>query len=55
MAGAKNHQYHIVNPSIWPLVGSLSALVFFSGLVLWMHEVKAGPYVLGAGAIGADA
>jgi len=32
MAGAKNHQYHIVNPSIWPLVGAISALAFFSGL-----------------------
>ena len=26
MAGAKNHQYHIVNPSIWPLIGAISAL-----------------------------
>ena len=52
MAGAKNHQYHIVNPSVWPLVGSLSALVLFSGLVMWMHDMQAGPYVFGAGLIG---
>ena len=52
MAGAKNHQYHIVNPSIWPLVGAISALAFFSGLVLWMHDFRAGPYVVGAGVIG---
>ena len=52
MAGAKNHQYHIVNPSVWPLVGSLSALVLFSGLVMWMHDVQAGPYVFGAGLLG---
>ena len=24
MAGAKNHPYHLVNPSIWPLVGAFS-------------------------------
>ena len=52
MAGAKNHQYHIVNPSIWPLVGAISALAFFAGLVLWMHDFRAGPYVVGAGVIG---
>jgi cytochrome c oxidase subunit 3 len=52
MAGAHNHQYHIVNPSLWPLVGSISALAFFSGLVLWMHSYAPGPYVVGAGVIG---
>ena len=26
MSGAKTHQYHIVNPSIWPFVGAISAL-----------------------------
>ena len=26
MAGAKNHQYHILPPSIWPFLGSFSAL-----------------------------
>ena len=43
MAGAHNHQYHIVNPSIWPLVGAASALTFFAGMVCWMHSVAAGP------------
>ena len=27
MAGAKNHDYHILPPSIWPFFGSMSALV----------------------------
>ncbi|TAJ76017.1 MAG: cytochrome c oxidase subunit 3, partial [Sphingobium sp.] len=27
MAGAKNHDYHILPPSIWPLFGAMSALV----------------------------
>ena len=52
MAGAKTHQYHIVNPSIWPLIGAFSALAMFSGLVMWMHTIQGGPYVLVAGLIG---
>jgi hypothetical protein len=24
MAGAHNHPYHIVNPSVWPLIGATS-------------------------------
>ena len=52
MAGAKNHQYHIVNPSLWPLVGSISALIFFVGMVRWMHELPGGGYIIGAGTIG---
>jgi len=52
MAGAKTHQYHIVNPSVWPLVGSISALAFFSGMVMWMHDKPYGAYVIVAGLIG---
>ena len=52
MAGAKTHPYHIVNPSIWPLVGATSALAFFSGMVMWMHDKPYGAYVIGAGVIG---
>ena len=37
MAGAKNHDYHILPPSITPLLGSFSALTMFFGLVMWMH------------------
>ena len=42
MAGAKTHQYHIVNPSIWPLIGAISALAFFGGMVMWMHDKPYG-------------
>jgi cytochrome c oxidase subunit III len=49
MAGAKNHDYHILPPSIWPLVGSFSALTMFGGLVMWM---KAAPYGMGVWAAG---
>ena len=49
MAGAKTHQYHIVNPSIWPFIGAISALAFFSGMVRWMHALPYGGYIIGAG------
>jgi hypothetical protein len=32
MAGQKHHDYHLVEPSIWPLVGSFAALTMFLGL-----------------------
>jgi cytochrome c oxidase subunit III len=37
MAGAKNHEFHILPPSIWPLVGAFSALAMAAGGVAWMH------------------
>ena len=52
MAGAKNHDYHILDPDIWPLVGSLSALTFTSGMVLFMHDMSGGHLVLGLGIAG---
>ena len=54
MAGAKNHQYHILPPDIWPFIGSVSAVTFTSGMVLFMHrETMSGwPIVLGLGIAG---
>ena len=49
MAGAKNHDYHILPPSIWPLVGSFGALIMFGGLVMWMHAAAYGSLVFGIG------
>ncbi len=37
MAGKVNHDYHILEPDIWPIVGSFSALTFTSGLVLSLY------------------
>ena len=37
MAGAKNHEYHILPPSPWPLLSSFSALVMAAGAIMWMH------------------
>jgi len=56
-AHAKRHDYHLVDPSPWPLIGSISAFVMMVGAVFWMKDMelaglKAGPYLFGAGAIG---
>ena len=54
MAGAKNHDYHILPPSITPILGSFSALTMFFGLVMWMHpeQFSFGSLVFGIGLIG---
>ena len=49
MAGAKNHQYHILPPSIWPLFGAFSALVLASGGIMWMHSAPSANLVFFAG------
>ncbi|MBT7447817.1 MAG: cytochrome c oxidase subunit 3 [Tateyamaria sp.] len=36
MAHAKNHDYHILAPSSWPLLGALAAFVMLFGGVVWM-------------------
>ena len=33
MAHAKNHDYHILNPSIWPFIGAASGFVMLFGFV----------------------
>ena len=43
MAHVKNHDYHILPPSIWPFVGGLGAFVMLFGAVLWMHG--SGPWI----------
>ena len=52
MAHAKNHDYHLVNPSPWPFVGAMSAFVLAIGLITWMHGASVGPLVFVAGLIG---
>ena len=55
MAGKANHDYHILEPDIWPLIGSISALTFTSGMVLSFHPEtfgQSGHIVLGLGLAG---
>ena len=49
MSGAKNHDYHILPPSIWPLAGSAAALCMAAGGIMWMHKVALGGYVFSLG------
>jgi cytochrome c oxidase subunit 3 len=56
-AHAKHHDYHLVNPSPWPFVGSLSAFVAAVGAVMWMKALPIGglhlgPYIFGLGILG---
>ena len=52
-AHAKHHDYHLVDPSPWPIVGSISALITAVGAITWMHHMfPAAPLVFGAGALG---
>jgi len=43
MAHVKNHDYHILNPSIWPLMGAAGGATMLGGTVLFMHDK--GPWV----------
>ncbi|WP_126172373.1 cytochrome c oxidase subunit 3 [Altericroceibacterium xinjiangense] len=52
MAGAKNHDYHILPPDIWPFVAAFSGFTFTSGMVLFMHDMSGWPIVLGLGIAG---
>jgi cytochrome c oxidase subunit 3 len=54
MAGKANHDYHILEPDIWPFVGAMSALVFTTGLVMymWPESFTAGWVVMGLGLAG---
>ncbi|HET6389737.1 cytochrome c oxidase subunit 3 [Hyphomicrobium sp.] len=44
---AKHHDYHLVNPSPWPIASSLSALVMAIGAIAWMRTHADGEGVLG--------
>ena len=50
MAGYTNHDYHILPPSIWPVVGALSAFSMLFGAVLYFHGY--GPWLMLIGMAG---
>jgi cytochrome c oxidase subunit 3 len=46
MSGSSHHHdYHLVDPSPWPLVGALSAASMLGGFALFLHKMPVG-YVL---------
>jgi cytochrome c oxidase subunit III len=55
--GEVKHDYHLVDPSPWPLIGAISAFVIAVGLVMTMKGLRpggltAGPLVFAAGVLG---
>nr|YP_009694512.1 cytochrome c oxidase subunit III [Eurydema oleracea]QEI26497.1 cytochrome c oxidase subunit III [Eurydema oleracea] len=43
----KNHPYHLVDYSPWPLTGSIGAMTLTSGMVLWFHKNEMYLFFLG--------
>jgi len=51
------HDYHLVDPSPWPIVGSIGAMMMFVGAVVWMNKsypfwglpAQVRPYIFGVG------
>ena len=48
MAHAKNHDYHILPPSIYPFLGAVGAFIMLFGLVLWLHGSAPWGFAIGA-------
>src|SRR5258708_10695169 len=52
-AQVKHHDYHLVDPSPWPIVGAVSAFIMAVGAITWMHHLfSAAPIIFGIGTIG---
>ncbi len=47
-----HHPYHLVEPSPWPAVGSLAALILVSGGLMYLHSIPGGVWVMLLGVLG---
>ncbi len=45
-AHTKHHDYHIIDPSPWPLFGSIGALLMAIGGIGWMQALKGNEFAL---------
>jgi len=36
----KHHPYHLVRPSIWPMIGAFAGGLFAVGMLLFMHDIE---------------
>nr|AML25951.1 cytochrome c oxidase subunit III [Staphylinidae sp. BMNH 1274220] len=43
----KNHPYHLVDVSPWPLMGALSAMITMIGIIKWFHMFNNNLFLLG--------
>nr|AIS38208.1 cytochrome c oxidase subunit III [Teslasena femoralis] len=44
----KNHPYHLVDVSPWPILGALSAMTMMMGLIKWFHMFSPNLFMIGA-------
>ncbi|KAK1403183.1 Cytochrome c oxidase subunit 3 [Heracleum sosnowskyi] len=51
MIESQRHSYHLVDPSPWPISGSLGALATTVGGVMYMHPFQGGATLLSLGLI----
>uniref|UniRef100_A0AAN0N828 Cytochrome c oxidase subunit 3 n=1 Tax=Teucriogethes sp. TaxID=3123426 RepID=A0AAN0N828_9CUCU len=47
MSMKKNHPFHLVDYSPWPIMGSFSAMITMIGLIKWFHMFKYDLFILG--------
>ncbi len=47
MAHEKNHDYHILAPSLHPFIGAVGGFVMLFGAVLWMHAITPFMFFIG--------
>jgi cytochrome c oxidase subunit 3 len=43
----KPHPYHIVRPSIWPLISAFAGMLLAVGVIAFMHDIKIGEFPVG--------
>jgi cytochrome c oxidase subunit III len=52
-AQLKHHDYHLVDPSPWPIVGSVAVFIMAIGAIAWMHHMFEAPWIVFAiGVVG---
>src|SRR3569623_1650405 len=52
MAASKNHDYHLVDPDPWPLIGAICGGALFSDAVMWFHINPYGVPLMSAAFVG---
>ena len=50
-AHARDHDYHLVDPSPWPVIGSLSAFIMAVGAIIAMHDGPSWVFYLGVAGV----
>nr|AXS65304.1 cytochrome c oxidase subunit 3 [Eurysternus sp. KM-2017] len=44
----KNHPYHLVDISPWPILGALGAMITMTGIIKWFHMFNNNLFLLGS-------